>query len=212
MGLTSYYRKFVKDYGQIVAPLTALLKNSFVWSDLVAQAFQQLKLAIFNPQVLALLDFSKTFTVECDASLFGLDAILMQDPKPIAFYSQVLKGSSLALSTYEKEFLAVVVAIQKWRHYLVGKPFVIKTYQQSHKYLLDQRVGTLAQQRWIMKLLGYTFLVDYKKGKENVVANALSRQREESMDVSTTNLFSVEGVDLFPTEGTLFIISFSTPT
>ena len=97
----------------------------------------------------------------------------MQDQKPIAFHSQVLKGRSLVLSTYEKEFLAVVVAVQKWRHYLVGKPFVIKTDQQSVKYLLDQRVGTRAQQRWITKLLGYNFLVEYKKGKENVVVEAL---------------------------------------
>ena len=117
----------------------------------------------------------------------------MQDQKPIAFHSQVLKGRSLALSTYEKEFLAVVVAVQKWRHYLVGKPFVIKTDQQSLKYLLDQRVGTRAQQRWITKLLGYNFLVEYKKGKENVVVEALSRQGEESMDVSTADLFSAEG-------------------
>ena len=114
----------------------------------------------------------------------------MQDQKPIAFHSQVLKGRSLVLST---EFLAVVVAVQKWRHYLVGKPFVIKTDQQSLKYLLDQRVGTRAQQRWITKLLGYNFLVEYKKGKENVVADALSRQGEESMDVSTADLFSAEG-------------------
>lgn len=112
MGLTSYYRKFVKGYGQIAALWTTLLKNSFVWSDLAAQAFQQLKLAIFNPLVLALLDFSKTFIVECDDSGFGFGAILMEDQKPIAFHSQVLKGSSLALSTYEKEFLAVVVAVQ----------------------------------------------------------------------------------------------------
>ena len=117
----------------------------------------------------------------------------MQDQKPIAFHSQVLKGRSLVLSTYEKEFLAVVVAVQKWRHYLVGKPFVIKTDQQSVKYLLDQRVGTRAQQRWITKLLGYNFLVEYKKGKENVVVEALSRQGEESMDVSTADLFSAEG-------------------
>lgn len=73
-------------------------------------------------------------------------------------------------------------------------------------------MGTLPQQRWITKLLGYNFLVEYKKGKENVVADVLSRQREESMDVSTTNLFSVEGADLFPTKGSLFIISFPTPT
>ena len=117
----------------------------------------------------------------------------MQDQKPIAFHSQVLKGRSLVLSTYEKKFLAVVVAVQKWRHYLVGKPFVIKTDQQSLKYLLDQRVGTRAQQRWITKLLGYNFLVEYKKGKENVVVEALSRQGEESMDVSTADLFSAEG-------------------
>ena len=117
----------------------------------------------------------------------------MQDQKPIAFHSQVLKGRSLVLSTYEKKFLAVVVAVQKWRHYLVGKPFVIKTDQQSVKYLLDQRVGTRAQQRWITKLLGYNFLVEYKKGKENVVVEALSRQGEESMDVSTADLFSAEG-------------------
>ena len=87
----------------------------------------------------------------------------------------------------------MVVAVQKWRHYLVGKPFVIKTDQQSPKYLLDQRVGTPAQQRWITKLVGYNFLVEYKKGKENVVAEALSRQGEESMDVSTADLFSAEG-------------------
>ena len=117
----------------------------------------------------------------------------MQDQKPIAFHSQVLKGRSLVLPTYEKEFLAVVVAVQKWRHYFVGKPFVIKTDQQSLKYLLDQRVGTRAQQRWITKLLGYNFLVEYKKGKENVVVEALSRQGEESMDVSTADLFSAEG-------------------
>ena len=79
--------------------------------------------------MLALLDFSKSFTVECDAFGFGLGAILVQDQKPFAFHSQVLKGRSLALSTYEKEFLAMVVAVQKWRHYLVGKPFIIKTDQ-----------------------------------------------------------------------------------
>lgn len=72
-------------------------------------------------------------------------------------------------------------------------------------------MGTLAQRRWITKLLGYNFLVEYKKGKENVVADALSRQGEESMDVPTSDLFSVEGANLYPTKGTLFIISFPKP-
>jgi len=78
----------------------------------------------------------------------------MQDHRPIAFHSQALKGRNLTLSTYEKELLALVVAMKKWRPYLLGRPFVIKTDHQSLKYLLEQSLGTLAQQRWITKLLG----------------------------------------------------------
>ena len=87
-----------------------------------------------------------------------------------------MKGKSVHLSPYEKELLALVTAMRKWRPYLFGKPFVIKTDHQSLKYLLEQRISTLMQQRWITKLLGYSFIIDYKKGKENVVADALSRQ------------------------------------
>ena len=136
LGLTSYYRNFVKGYGHIATPLTTLLwKNSFSWSVEVEEAFHQLKLAISSPPVLALPDFTKTFTVECDASGSGIGAVLMQEHKPIAFHSQVLKDSALALSTYEKEFLALISTVKKWRPYLVGRAFVIKTDQQSPKYL-----------------------------------------------------------------------------
>ena len=140
----------------MVAPLTTLLKkDSFSWTPEASQAFQLLKDAMSNPFVLALLDFTKAFTVECDASSLGLGAVLMQDQRPIAFHSQALKSKNIALSTYEKELLALVVVVKKWRPYLLGRPFVIKTDHQSLKYLLEQRVGTLAQQKWITKLLGY---------------------------------------------------------
>ena len=196
LGLTGYYGKFVKGYGQIAAPLTALLKkDSFVWTLEAANAFQILKEAVSNPPVLALPNFSKPFTVECDASGVGLGVVLMQDHRLIAFHSQALKGNKLSLSTYEKELLALIMAVKKWRPYLLGRPFVIKTDHQSLKYLLEQRVGTPAQQRWITKLLGYAFIVEYKKGKENVVADALSR--------SSLVMLS---------EGTLCIISFPTPS
>ena len=94
--------------------------------------------------MLALPDFSKTFVMECNASGLGIGAILMQDHRPLAFHSQALKGRSLYLSTYEKEFLALVSAVKRWRPYLVGKPFVIKIDQQSLNFLLKQRVGTPA--------------------------------------------------------------------
>lgn len=87
----------------------------------------------------------------------------MQKARLIAFHSQVLKGKSLCLSTYEKDHLALLTAAKKWRSYLVSKPFIVKSDQQSLKFLLEQRVGTPAYQKWITKLLGYGFVVEYKK-------------------------------------------------
>ena len=114
MGLTSYYRKFIKNYVLIVAPLTALLrKNAFDWSIAADLAFHQLKAAVSQPPVLALPNFNQHFIIECDASGTGLGAVLMQNQKPIAFHSQILKGKALQLSTYEKELLALVTAVHK---------------------------------------------------------------------------------------------------
>jgi hypothetical protein len=100
----------------------------------------------------------------------------MQAGQPLAYLSQGLKGRSLDLSTYEKELLALVMAVRKWRHYLLGYSFKVRTDQQALKYLLEQRVGTPAQQKWVSKLLGFDFTVEYKKGRENRAADALSRK------------------------------------
>lgn len=156
-----------------------------------------------NPPMLALPDFTKAFTMECDALGLGLGAALMQDQRPTAFHNQALKRRNLTFSTYGKELLALVVAVKKWRPYLLGKPFVIKTNYQSLKYLLKQRVGTPAQQMWITKLLDYAFIVKYKQGKENLVADDLSRRDGDL--AATTEPFATTG-------GTFCIISFPTPT
>ena len=88
----------------------------------------------------------------------------MQDGRLIAYYSQGLKGKNLFLSTSEKGLLALVLAVKKWRPNLLGKAFVIEKDQQNLKHLFEQRVGTPMQQKWITKLLGYPFVVIYKKG------------------------------------------------
>jgi hypothetical protein len=148
LGLTGYYRKFIKGYGSIAAPLTAMLrKNSFSWSEPAEAAFQALKEAVTHAPVLALPDFTQPFLIECDASGSGIGAVLMQGNHPIAFFSKALKGKALHMSTYEKELFALVSAIQKWRPYLLCNSFVVKTDQQSLKFLLEQKVGTLFQQK-----------------------------------------------------------------
>jgi hypothetical protein len=137
LGLAGYYRKFIRHFGSIAAPLTQLLaKDSFHWSEAAKQAFIKLKEALTTPPVLCLPDFSQQFVVECDASGIGLGTILSQNSRPVAYFSEALKGSALALSTYEKEMLAIVKAVQKWRPYLLGRSFIVHTDQKSLKYLL----------------------------------------------------------------------------
>ncbi|XP_022888557.1 uncharacterized protein LOC111404064 [Olea europaea var. sylvestris] len=168
LGLTGYYRKFIHNYRMIAQPLTELLKNdSFKWNEAGNGAFEKLKQAMATGPVLALPDFSQQFIVEYDVSGIGLEAVLMQQGRPIAFFSQALHGKNLALSTYEKEMLALVKAVQKWRPYLLGTKFTVRTDQKSLQYLLGQTITTVAQQKWLVKLLGFDFEIHYKKGKEN---------------------------------------------
>jgi hypothetical protein len=107
----------------------------------------------------------------------------MQEGRPIAYLSKALKGRALPMSTYEKELFALVTTIQKWRPYLLGQSFVVKIHQQSLKFLLEEKVGPLFQQKWITKLLGYDFTVECKKGVENQVVDALSRREDWAEEV-----------------------------
>ncbi|KAK8938871.1 hypothetical protein KSP39_PZI011490 [Platanthera zijinensis] len=179
LGLTGYYRRFIKDYGTMARPLTRLLKEfTFSWDDEAGKAFDQLKRAVSTPPVLALPDFSNTFTVETDASNSGVGAVLTQANRPLAFFSKALGRKNTLLPAYEKEMLAIVLAVQHWRHYLVGGKFIIKTDHQSLRFLTDQKLVTPAQQKYLYKLMGYDYVIHYRKGKENICVDALSRQFE----------------------------------
>jgi hypothetical protein len=112
LGLTSYYRKFVRNYGKIATPLTSLLKNNvFTWTSAADHAFQALKDSMYSTLVLSLPYFTKTFVLECDASRKGIGAILTQYGKPLAFTSKQLSEQHLGQSIYEKEMLAILHAV-----------------------------------------------------------------------------------------------------
>jgi hypothetical protein len=175
LGLTRYYRKFVKGYGELCRPLTQLLKKgSFNWTSSSTMAFKQLKRAISKPPILALPNFDKTFVVETDASGVGMGAVLMQEGHSLAFISKALGRRQLILSAYKHELLAIVYAVTKWKHYLRGRRFLIRTDHSSLKFLLDHKATHEVQQVWLTKLLGFDYEIEYRKGKDNLAANALS--------------------------------------
>lgn len=144
--------------------------------------------------MLALPNFDKQFLVETDACGSGIGAVLMQEGHPVAYISRHLKGQQLHLSIYEKELLAVVFAVQKWRHYLLNTHFIIRTDQRIFKYLLEQRLNTPMQQQWLLKLLEFDCEIQYIQDKDNLVADALSRV--EGSEVLSMAL-SVTDCDLF---------------
>lgn len=176
LGLVGYYRRFVKEFRVIASPLHALTKtDSFQRSIAAQEAFDNLKHAICQTPVLVLPVFDKTFIVEVDASDNGIGAVLMQKGHPLSYINRQLKSKQLHLSIYMNELLAVIFAVQKWHHYLLPAHFIIKTNQRSLTYLLEQRLNTPRQQKWLPKLLDFDYEIQYKQGKENLVADALSR-------------------------------------
>ncbi|KAK9071834.1 hypothetical protein SSX86_008263 [Deinandra increscens subsp. villosa] len=176
LGLTGYYRRFVPQYAKVASALTDILKEKvFTWSDAAHEAFNELKKLMEHLVTLALPDFNKEFDVTTDASGTAIGAVLSQDNKPIAFFSKKLCPTMQNQSTYTKELYAITESVKKWRQYLLGRKFRIYTDHHSLKHILTQTIQTTEQQKWVTKLMGYEFEVHYKPGKDNTVADELSR-------------------------------------
>lgn len=149
LGLAGYYRKFIRNFGVISKPLTQLLKKKiqYVWTPYEQAAFEALKRALITAPVLALPDFSQKFVLETDASDAGIGAVLMQLGHPIAFLSKALGVKNQTLSTYDKECLAMLLAIDKWKTYLQANEFTIHTDQRSLVHLSESKANTPMQQK-----------------------------------------------------------------
>ena len=186
LGMVSWYRRFIPRFTDIAAPLNHLLQKKvrWTWSEKEEIAFETLRQQLATAPVLACPDFTLPFTLQTDASNEGLGAVLTQDinsqERVIAYASRTLNSAEKNYSVTEKECLAVVWGIRKMRPYLEGYRFTVLTDHQSLKWLrtMDNPSGRLA--RWGLELQEYDFDIQYRKGANNLVADALSRRPEGS--------------------------------
>lgn len=178
LGLAGYYRRFVHNFSIIARPLTNLMKKDckFRWSEDCEKAFQLLKEKLTTAPVLALPTEGEGYEVFSDASKNGLGCVLMQQGKVIAYASRQLKVHEKNYPTHDLELAAVVFALKIWRHYLYGVPCKIYTDHKSLKYIFTQKELNMRQRRWLELIKDYDLTLEYKEGKANRVADALSRK------------------------------------
>ncbi|KAL0453873.1 UNVERIFIED_CONTAM: hypothetical protein Slati_1365400 [Sesamum latifolium] len=161
--------------------MTDLLKKTetWNWTPQCQEFFNRLKRAMVTDPVLALPNMSKPFVVETDTSDFALGGVLMQDGHPVAFESRKLKDVEQRYSVHE-ELLAVVHCLRLWRHYLLGSPFVVKTDNTAVSHFMTQPKLTSRQARWQELLSEFYFVLEYRAGSSNHVADVLSRMADFS--------------------------------
>lgn len=147
-----------------------------------------------------MLDPSADFVVCTDASLDGIGAVLMQEGRPISFESRKLKTHELNYPTHDLELAAVVHALVRWRHFLLGHRFELHSDHQSLQYIFTQPNLNARQRRWMEFLCEYDFDVHYIKGKENVVADALSRRHHALSSMSTSTDLRERILQHFPVD------------
>ncbi|KAG8483060.1 hypothetical protein CXB51_021951 [Gossypium anomalum] len=178
LGLAGYYRRFVKGFSVMAAPLTKLIRKGvpFVWTEKQQEAFEKLKKVLTEAPILIQPEFGKDFTVYSDASHVGLGYVLMQEGKVVAYTSRQLKPHEVNYPTHDLELAAIIFALKIWRHYLYGERCVLYMNHKSLKYFLTQKELNLRQRRWIELLKDYDCSIEYHPGKANVVADALSRR------------------------------------
>ena len=135
-GLATFYRRFIRGFSSIVAPMTdCLRKGHFNWTPAANRAFLDIKEKMTQAPTLRLPDFSKVFEVACDTSGIGIGGVLSLEGHPIAFFSEKLNEARLKYSTYDKELCAVVQALRYWRHYLLPHEFVLFSDHEALKFL-----------------------------------------------------------------------------
>jgi hypothetical protein len=160
-GLASFYRKFIRN---------------FHWTEEAEKSFNLLKRKITEQPVLVFPNFQKTFQVKCDASGFSIGAVLSQEDRPIAYFSEKLNEAKEKYSTYDKEFYAIIQALKKLRNYLIPKEFVLYSDNHALQFVTQQEKLNQRHVKWVEYMQNFTFVIKHISGTANKVVDALSRK------------------------------------
>ncbi|KAJ9511611.1 hypothetical protein QJQ45_007360 [Haematococcus lacustris] len=183
LGSANYYRRHIHHHAHLILPLTNLLKAETPWSwgPEQQEAFERVKAALASNPVVRPPDFPRPFTVKTDASLYAIGAVLSQRDDNgaeyvVAYESRKLQPAEINYPTHDRELLAVVHALNLWRHYLLGRPFTIETDNCPITHIMTQPHLSARQLRWTQLLAPYSFTLVHKAGKTHIVPDALSRR------------------------------------
>ena len=182
LGLASYYRRFVRGFSCIAAPLFQLLHKDreFVWTDACQGAFDQLRRALSDAPVLAPADPSLPFMLDTDASGVGAGGVLSQvgadGERVVAYFSRVFNKAEKRYCVTRRELLAVVLSVRHFKYYLCGLPFTVRTDHSALQWLMSFREPEGQVARWLEELQAYNFTVVHRAGAQHSNADALSRR------------------------------------
>ena len=187
LGMINYYAKFLPQLSTLLAPLYSLLqkKTAWTWGAAQKRAFEEAKKALTSSKILTHYDPQRELILSCDASPYGLGAVLshrMDDgsERPIAFVSRSLAPAEKRYAQLDKEALAIIFGVKKFNQFLLGRKFVILSDHRPLQHLLSESktVPTLASsriKRWALTLSAYDYEIRYKPGKDHANADVLSR-------------------------------------